>query len=75
MSPMIVASAFLGTIAFSILYDVPYKFLLSCGVIGAVGWIVYAFLLPYIGNTTSIFLATVSISLISRFTAVRKKAP
>ena len=75
MSPLIVASAFLGTIAFSILYSVPYKYLLSCGIIGAAGWIVYSLLLPYLGNATSIFFATVAIAIISRFTAVFQKAP
>ena len=75
MSPLIVASAFLGTIAFAILYDIPYKYLLSCGIIGSVGWIVYSMLLPHLGDTSAIFIATVTISLISRFTAVWKKAP
>ena len=42
MTLSIILAAFFGTIAFSILYDIPKEYLVTCGVIGALGWIVYA---------------------------------
>lgn len=71
----IIAAAFFGTIAFSILYDIPYRYLVTCGLIGAVGWIVYSSLSAFIGNAVAIFLSTLAIALISRYAAVKKKAP
>lgn len=75
MRAEVIIAAFFGTIAFSILYSVPSRYLLSCGFIGAMGWIVYSLLMPLLGTTASIFFATVAISLISRKMAVIRKAP
>ena len=75
MTLSIILAAFFGTIAFSILYDIPKEYLVTCGVIGALGWIVYAVLNNYFGNSVSIFTATVAIALVSRYAAVKKKTP
>ena len=69
-------SAAVGTIAFSLLFGVPKKYYLPCGAIGAAGWLMYRLmLLTNIGTTFAVFLATVVVVLLSRFTAVRKKCP
>ena len=75
MTLSIILAAFFGTIAFSILYDIPKEYLATCGVIGALGWIVYSLLNTYLGNTASIFTATAAIALVSRYAAVKKKTP
>ena len=75
MSATIIIAAFFGTIAFAILYDIPKEFLVTCGVRGSMGWIVYSVLINYFGNSVSIFAATAAIALISRYAAVRKKTP
>lgn len=75
MSISVILAAFFGTIAFSILYDIPFRYLTTCGVIGALGWLVYSILIKHIGNSASIFAATVAIALVSRYAAVMKRAP
>ena len=70
-------AAMAGTIAFSVLFSVPRKYYIYCGLIGGAGWGVYLALTEYIGcgKTTSIFFATVLIMLLSRFFAVYKQCP
>ena len=38
------AMAFIGTVAFSVLFSVPRRFYVSCGVTGSIGWAVYIFI-------------------------------
>lgn len=75
MTVSVIISAFFGTIAFAILYDIPLRYLITCGVIGSIGWIVYSLLINYVGNTASIFAATITIAMVSRYAAVKKKTP
>ena len=75
MTLSVLISAFLGTIAFSSLYDIPKQYLVTCGIIGTLGWIVYSVLNYYVGLSASIFSATLAIALLSRYSAVKKKAP
>ncbi len=75
MSWYVILASFFGTIAFSVLYNIPPKYWLTCGLIGVIGWIVYAFSLPSIGMAFAIFLASVIVTFLSRLSAVRLKAP
>ncbi len=75
MKLYIILAAFLGTIAFSVLYHIPAKYWLSCGLIGTAGWIIYSYFSPLLGYTFGIFLATCTVTFLSRFTAVRLKTP
>ena len=75
MSPITILAAFLGTIAFSILYSIPPKYWIGCGIIGGCGWIVYALLSSLIGATFAIFLSTAVVTFLSRLAAVRMKTP
>ncbi len=75
MSPIVLTAAFLGTIAFSILYSIPNKLLISCGLNGLAGWIVYSITLPHFDVTVAMFIATVTIYIVARIFAVHQKSP
>ena len=71
----LIASA-VGTVAFSLLFGVPRRYYLDCGLIGMAGWLVYRLSLSVnTGNTFAVFFAAVVIVLLSRFTAVRRQCP
>ena len=58
--PLQLAAAFLGTAAFALLFYVPARHYLSCGLTGALGWGCYLALQP---------------ALLSRVFAIREKCP
>ncbi|MGN0334634.1 MAG: threonine/serine exporter family protein [Lachnospiraceae bacterium] len=66
-----------GTVAFALLFGVPEKYYVYCGLIGASGWLLYEVLLTRAGagTTEATFLATVLVVLLSRFVAVSKRCP
>ena len=67
--------AFIGTIAFALLFSVPKQYFPWCGAIGAAGWLVYR-LTQQLGNRMlAAFLATVLVIILSRLIAVRKRCP
>lgn len=69
-------SAAIGTVAFALLFGVPTVYYMTCGAIGAAGWLMYRMLLAIgMGATFAVFFATVVIVLLSRFAAVRRKCP
>ena len=68
-------AAFIGTIAFSVLFIVPKKQYWICGLVGSAGWIVYAFAALKFSEVTASFLATVVIVLLARILAVIRKVP
>ena len=71
----LIASA-IGTVAFALLYGVPTTYYLTCGAIGAAGWLMYRLMLAInMGATFAVFFATVVIVLLSRFAAVWRKCP
>jgi len=69
-------AAAVGTVAFSLLFGVPERYYLNCGVIGAAGWLMYRLMLAVSVSTSfAVFFATVLIVLLSRFTAVYRQCP
>ena len=69
-------SAAVGTIAFSLLYGVPRRHDLVCGLIGAAGWLMYRLMLfAGLNLSFAVFFAAVLIVLLSRFAAVRRQCP
>ena len=68
-------SAMAGTAAFSVLFGVPRKHTLACGLIGGAGWAVYLWLAGLGGRTEAYFGASVAVILLSRFLAVRRQCP
>ena len=68
-------AACVGTIAFALLFQVPRKYYLYCGIAGACGWICYKLILPYTTEPVSIFFATGSSSFCraaSRYTSAAR---
>lgn len=72
-----ILAAMVGTIAFALLFGVPKKYYLICGLIGGAGWCLYSVLGTFCGcsATESTFLATVLVILLSRFAAVWMRCP
>ena len=71
-----IISAALGTVAFALLFGVPLKHYLHCGIIGAAGWLMYILVtLTGVGPTFTVFFATVVVVLLSRFAAVFNRCP
>lgn len=69
-------AAGVGTVAFCLLYSVPVKHYLPCGLIGMAGWLVYrlTMLLGLTGGF-AVFAATLVVVLLSRIMAVRRQCP
>ena len=72
-----VIAAAVGTIAFALLFGVPRKYYMTCGVIGGTGWFLYLFMTKRMGMTAveATFIATVIVVLMSRFSAVKERCP
>lgn len=68
-------AAFIGTAAFSVLFHVPKKQWAICGLVGGIGWIVYALTHTALSITAASFSATLVIVLLARILAVLRKVP
>ena len=51
------AAAFLATIAFSVLFHVPKKQYIICGLTGTLGWLVYLLVKLYFSNTLAFMIS------------------
>lgn len=73
--PVQMVAALVGTAAFAVLFGVPRKHYLLCGVCGLVGWIVYMALTRAAACTPieATCVATIAVALVSRICAVCKK--
>ena len=69
--------SFVGTIGFSIIFNVPIKELIYCGVAGAFGWLVYQISITFFADAAvaAIFLSAASVTIIARFISYRRKMP
>lgn len=72
-----IGCSFAGTLAYAIMFNVPRKYYLSCGLTGAAGWMIYKVIADYmmISAVTATFWGTLIIVLISRILTVRMKCP
>lgn len=72
-----VIAAIIGTMAFSLLFCVPKKYYIFCGLVGGAGWFLYQLLTLKVNMTATeaTFFATVLVILLSRFLAVKEKCP
>ena len=71
----VILASFFGTIAFSVLYNIPVRNWLGCGFIGVVGWIVFSLAREFTGYGIAIFISSGVVTLLARFEAVRRKTP
>ncbi|MBS6954794.1 MAG: threonine/serine exporter family protein [Enterocloster asparagiformis] len=70
-----ILAAMVGTIAFSLLFGVPRKYYLYCGLIGGAGWGVYSAAGLLWAPAQSALAATIVVILLSRLAAVRERCP
>lgn len=71
-----IIGAFVAVVALSVLFSIPKKFLVYSGIVGAMGWFIYlVFLRLNFQETTSVFIATLVVALISHSFARVFKAP
>lgn len=75
MSWYVILASFVGTVAFSVLYNIPPRYWLSCGLTGVAGWIVFSLLRPFTGYGFAIFLSSAVVTFIARLLAVKMKTP
>lgn len=69
--------SFAGTLAYAIMFNVPRKYYLSCGLTGVAGWMVYMATVNMVGMTSAMatFCGTIMVVFISRMLTVRLKCP
>ena len=70
-----VCAAMMGTIAFSLLFGVPRKYYIWCGLIEGAGWAVYVLVSGYVSGAGASFAATVVVIFLSRAAAVVNRCP
>lgn len=70
-----VCAAMMGTIAFSLLFGVPRKYYIWCGLIGGAGWAVYVLASGYVSGAGASFAVTVVVIFLSRAAAVVNRCP
>lgn len=70
-------AAFIGTAAFAILFGVPRKYYIDCGVCGTIGWVVYLTFIRLIGASPAeaTIFATLMVVAASYWYAFRKQCP
>ncbi|MBQ1905853.1 MAG: threonine/serine exporter family protein [Bacteroidales bacterium] len=77
MLPIQLAASFIGTASFAVLFGVPRKFYLQCGVVGMAGWLTYLVFTRYLGlgPAGGTFFAATLVALLSLAAAHRFKCP
>ena len=71
-----VLSAFISTIGFSIVFHVRKAHLLICGIIGAIGWLIYLLLNEaYHSAVLASFIAALVVTTLSYLFAKKRKTP
>lgn len=68
--------AFLGTVCFSIIFNIPKKQCLFCGLTGAFGWIIYLVAMNLSSSQIlSTFLSCFALTTMARYLSVIRKTP
>jgi len=67
--------SFVATAGFCIVFNIPKRQILVCGMLGIVSWIVYLLLKAPLGPVVATFFGTCSIVLLARIFAVVRKCP
>lgn len=70
------ATSFIASAAFGVIFNAPQKSLLKCGLVGMVGWIIYVTLYEYSSDSVfSSLVASFCIAIISQFFAKKYRTP
>jgi len=75
MSLTQVIMSFFGTVGFSIIFNVPKRELIFCGIIGCLGWILYLILEANNGYILATLCAAAIVTALSRCMSVIRKNP
>lgn len=67
--------SFIATVGFCIVFNIPKKHMIFCGLLGIVSWGAYILLTPPIGSVAATFISTCLIVLLSRIFAIIRKCP
>ncbi|NLK74349.1 MAG: threonine/serine exporter [Clostridiales bacterium] len=68
--------AFIATVSFALLFNVPYKEFGYCGLTGSIGWFFYLIVYSSLSSVVfASFVASIVITIISRLFAVNRKIP
>lgn len=70
-----ILAAMVGTVAFSLLFDVPRRYYPYCGLIGGAGWWVYSVAVSRWEAELAALVATMVVILLSRAAAVWQRCP
>ncbi|MCD8332967.1 MAG: threonine/serine exporter family protein [Clostridiales bacterium] len=71
-----IAAPFCGTVSFALIFGVPRKYYILCGITGTVGWLIYALTSQGgVPATEATFLASATVVFLSRIFAVNVKCP
>lgn len=75
--PVQTLAAFAGTVGFAVLFGVPRKEYISCGIVGAIGWAMYFTLESHTSITPvyNTFLTSIVVVILSRCTAIIRQCP
>lgn len=68
-------AACVGTMAFALLFHVPRRFYILCGLIGGCGWVCYEILFLWCSAPIATFFANVAVVFLSRLFAVKERCP
>ena len=70
-------AAYVGTVAFAVLFGVPRKYYLDSGLCGMLGWLLYLILMNYTGLSIAnvVFFATVLVTFTAMVLAIVRKCP
>ena len=70
-------AAYVGTVAFAVLFGVPRKYYLDSGLCGMLGWLLYLILMNYSGLSVAnvVFFATVLVTFTAMVLAIVRKCP
>ncbi len=69
--------SFVGTVGFAIMYNVPKKYYIGCGLTGMAGWLMYLIVdaQNYMTSSVASFFGAFVVVLMSRILSVRMKCP
>lgn len=70
-----IVSSFIASAGFALLFNTPKKFLVSCGLAGMVGWIIYLSLNGQTDGVVASLAAACCVALLSQWFARFHKAP
>ncbi|MFC7394630.1 threonine/serine exporter family protein [Scopulibacillus cellulosilyticus] len=69
-------TSFVASGAFGIIFNMPQKSLIKCGLVGMIGWMLYFLLFNnHVNNVIASFVAAFFVAAISQFFAKRYKTP